>query len=530
MPEDYGLLSYLGWRKFVNRAKRALRTPLPWIVGITYGTIAVLLDRLASSPTHPGTRPTDLSQYVPGLEGLLLVVLGFLSLYSIPTAALVLVDQDEFVTVVYGSPISPYSILRLRLLKTWVLVAVVWAVGSVGAVLAFGGAYNVPEPVLAVRLVLGAVPILMSWVLAGLLIAYYERTPASWYLERILLVVTLAVVGAFLAGVPPNMSGFPALANDLVVKQLLNSLGPLARWVAGAALGPGDAAVLAGSWAVAGLLTFLVWRLPYPTPGTFRSPSTPPLHQLTPEVPLPDSWMTRLRERLRPRYRDLGVGADAVRGEVWTLSLRAGEIWMGGLFVVMLLVVAAPFAATEASGRVFVTLVLLSLGMAFGLLCVGIGGVTYWNPLIDQARQSPASSRAIALAILAPRVVVGGAVAAAIAFSTSVATLDPILGLLAGGVVGSVLALFLCIDLLGSPKVGASLEGVRFQSSSKGIYTAGLLLLVILPESLLTAFAPSPDSWDPLYWPLAAELVANTVLVWVLLDRAARHLAAPAES
>lgn len=531
MPEEYALLDWLDRRLLINRAKRALRRPVTWFLGATYGLMAGFTIELSLAGLQPGPGPKPpIASAMPLLEALAVVVGIWTIFLSVSLGMAMVSDREEYVLLVVGSPISPLTILRRRLARSWVGVVLASGLSAVLMGAAFAGVYAFSVPGFVARASLVGVPLVMVCALAGVLLASYRVSHPGSQIDTALAVLALAAVAAFAIGLLNGGSGVAVLTNDPIAAALLTAVGPIAGFVAGTSSLLAGLLVVVGAWVGATLLTALVARMPYPTPMGFRSPSTPPMTLLTPEVPVADDRLRRLREWFRPRYRDAGVGADAVRGEAWTLVLRSGDLLMAGFLVAM---IAFFGLLTDFGGPSRfpqeVPPMLLALGLPFGIMAMlPFSGAKSRPAFADQLRQLPIPSVPVAVAAIAPRWPVAAVLGSVVGIGAGIGVGDGVTGFLTGGLLVSLLLLYLVFEAMMAPSLESAQEGAPMPGSSQLLPAIGLLAAVVLPETILAFAAPSPLLGQVLEWPYAVALTANVLLVWALFPRAAQRLTAPA--
>jgi hypothetical protein len=531
MGRDYSDLFWLSWRIFVHRLRLAVRHPGTYVF-LAYGVfLAYLVSKLFSGPGLRPTQPlTFTAATLAAPEGILLLVVLTVLGYGTPFGMAAMGDREEFVVIVFGSPIAPASLLRSRLVAVTAIVAIVWsATAGFGAIFA-GSASALSAPELAVRIWIATFPIVLIAMYGGMLAACHRGSPWSTWIGRLIAGVFGVAFVAFLIGLPPGGTWPLDVPNDRVVQALLPWMGPFARLSLGAPLHPLDGLAFLVEWGIVAVLVVLLLRTQYPVPGRFASPSTPPMTGLTPEAP-PEQygWVARLRGYLRPRYRDRGEGARAIEGLAWSLWLRTAEWFLTAMFAGMILFLGLSLGFDGAGASLFFPVLLLVMGVLFGLMSVSLSRGVYWPTVLDQARQSPVGSDATARALVAPQLYVALSYGVVVGIGAAVSSDDIILGVLTGLLLWSVLLLYLLFGMLQSPRFGYSAEdGGRSGGQTAVLYMMGMLSALIVPESIVSAYAPGPGSWDPLYLPFLAESAVNLLLAWVLIKWAARRTTAPA--
>jgi hypothetical protein len=203
------------------------------------------------------------------------------------------------------------------------------------------------------------------------------------------------------------------------------------RWILGLPVGWWSVVSILLAWITAITLVYAAFRVPYPTPGVFNEVERRTGNALGPQRAPSYGLMVRLRKLLRFRYRDYGSGPRALEGQVVTLSLRSGDVFVGGsVIAILLFLFAAGLPTTMSSDRFSLALVALGFGTWFGTFVLTLMGLSYQGVLTDQLRQLPISGRVALNGVLAAvrRLIVS--VALVVTFGMGLVFRDPLLGFL----------------------------------------------------------------------------------------------------
>ena len=95
---------------------------------------------------------------------------------------------------------------------------------------------------------------------------------------------------------------------------------------------------------------------------------------------------------------------------------------------------------------------------------------------------------------------------------------------------GTVLFLIASAAYLAAPNCPPTFAPASGTNSSTVLYSMAIFLPVIVGESVVTLFMPSPNNWNPLWLPFGLESAVNLVAIWLLLPVMARRVVSPSST